>query len=1123
MDKYLDGLRSMRLYRQANILPATSGPHQFTLENVASYTMELDVGDRRGFSTFTLRGVPVFLVDAFNFLRLNGLDASGIFRKEGNISRLKSFSMQTFFGSIVLPEDCTTHDVCSLVKRFFRELKTPLFAQIQRQLLDTALIYDGAQRINKLLEAVRMLPTEHLATLTFLMRQLKYFGDRHEGHQMTIENIARVFAPSLFRDDPPLAPNKRKRGSQEDLISNVRNENELRIAIIIDLIDNAHKIGVPRDYYLASRRPSDVSQKIFKGKFMGYVGTRSVSAKPSSRDPTSTASVKQKAETRKEKKVEKQPSGKFAMQYKNKTPRERRSSSTVRDFFSNISNKVLRRGLSPVASTRRRCSAGDVTDDESLRENMTGLNTATAKFCVHKYTDTCDTAQYTSRMRFQNEELLWGSNSSSIKDRLKSPSPVVSPPQKTVGKRSQTTLMGANVCAPSDRKDDTASIPTKSSRHRSRRESPRKSNTTNSRSKAMEKHKVIRELEEVNMVPASPVFEPVEMMTKNIGEAFLKQRNSDEKLAVSKIIKRNSSKNLLQSVRIADSAKPSLEGSADKVIDRIHRRHTAPVKASTLLKRNQPNSVTTGLKTPYSRIQGRYSTTFTLRLSEMDKGSGLVLEKKKRHSESFSGDSSDKVSVSDSEDKTTRRIQASSAEALLEQKCMESRQRRAKRQKRRKEPNGSIQTIPVQCTIESTPMNSLLDDVTNEINRLERDREVAQKLSKDDRNTLLFLDTTGNSIFTKEDIPPPPLPPVLPSTNNSSLAAVPSVVRESCAELSSSSDIPKHSFYSPSINTNIHSATLLLNSPSSTVTATRNNTLHMEPLKRISKQRYIGSVHGGEDAGRNSVEDSDRPNGSREDFSKSDAIKMQLLSARSENDIVAGPAYIPSGSRPSVLSIKSNNRGMVRQRVNHFARLGTQRTIAEQSSKTGRQCQHGKYAPSSLQKLSAPPASHSLQPVVGRNVSPPSREIVMRRAKKFEALAISVEMEACKNFRTATRNRLAKIQKQNNPKRPRRLSGEMRVVRRSQARLDKSLEKLAVSLSNHRLLGRSPNHSGCNSFRSINVNNRSEERQNVGRPPVRVQGTRTKKKKGGGLEYIDSSIMLHSTNLKMIPETEHDN
>ncbi|KAK6108126.1 RhoGAP domain family protein [Brugia pahangi] len=1114
MDKYLDGLRSMRLYRQANTLPTTSGSQQFTLENVASYTMELDIGDRRGFSTFTLRGVPVFLVDAFNFLRLNGLDASGIFRKEGNISRLKSFSMQTFFGSVVLPEDCTTHDVCSLIKRFFRELKIPLFAQMQRQLLDAVSIYDGVRRIDKLLEIVRMLPTEHLATLTFLMRQLKYFGDRHEGHQMTVENIARVFAPSLFRDDPPLSSNKRKRGSQAYLISNVRNENELRIAIIIDLIDNAHKIGVPRDYYLASRRPSDVSQKIFKGKFMGYVGMRSVSAKPSSRNTTSTASVKQKTETRKEKKLEKQPSGKFAERYKNKTPRERRSSSTVRDFFSNISNKVLRRGLSPVASTRRRCSAGDITDDESLRGNMTGLNDTTPKFCVRNYADTCDAAQHASRMRFENKELL--SESSELSINVKSPS-IISSPQKIVGQRSQTTLVEANDCALSSRKNDAVSIPTKSSRHRSRRESPRKSNT-NSRSKAMEKYKVIKELNEANMMPASPAFEPIEMTTKNIGEAFLKYKDSDEKLAVSTIIKRNSSKKLIQSVKIADSAQSFLEGySAGRVIDRIHRRHTAPVKTSTLLKRNQPNSVTTGLKTPQSRARERYSTTLSLRLNGMDKDSGQILEKKKRRSESLSGDSNDKVSVNDTEDKTTgiQGTQAFSAEALLEQKCMESRQRRAKRQKRR-EVNDSVQTISVQCTAESTPITSLLDDVTNEINRLERDRKIANKLLRDEGNPVLFLDTMGegrdlDSISTKEDIPPPSLSSVSSPTKNSSVSAVSSVVRDNRAR-QSSPDFSKHSLYSPPVNTSVQSATLFINS-SSTTTPAYNKTLHVEPLKHISNQRSVDSAHGGEDARENSIDGNSRPSDFEEDFSKSDAIKMQLLNARSEDDILAGPAYMPSGLRPSVLSIKSNNRGMVRQRVSHFARLETQKTIPEQGFKTGRHWQDGKYASSSFQKLSAPPASHGLQPIAGRNVSPPSRKIVMRRAKKFEALATSVGMEVCKNFRPATRNRLAKIQKQNISKTPRRLSGEMRVMRRSQARLDKSLEKLAVSLSNGRLVGRSPSQFSCNKLHYLNGSRSEERRQRVERSLVRTSCH-------GDSGYVNPSIMPHSTDLKIILERE---
>lgn len=119
-------------------------------------------------------------------------------------------------------------------------------------------------------------------------------------------------------------------------------------------------------------------------------------------------------------------------------------------------------------------------------------------------------------------------------------------------------------------------------------------------------------------------------------------------------------------------------------------------------------------------------------------------------------------------------------------------------------------------------------------------------------------------------------------------------------------------------------------------------------------------------------------------------------------------------------------------------------------------------------------------------------------------------MEACKNFRPATRSRLAKIQKQNNPKTPRRLSGEMRAIRRSQARLDKSLEKLAVSLSKHCLLGRSISQADCNRQCSLNPTCRSEkQRQNV-------------RSCHGDLENTNPSILLHSGNLKMIPETVHD-
>lgn len=58
------------------------------------------------------------------------------------------------------------------------------------------------------------------------------------------------------------------------------------------------------------------------------------------------------------------------------------------------------------------------------------LDTVTPKFCVRKYTDDCDAAHHASRMRFENEELPLGSNGSSIKSCMASPSSIVSSPQK---------------------------------------------------------------------------------------------------------------------------------------------------------------------------------------------------------------------------------------------------------------------------------------------------------------------------------------------------------------------------------------------------------------------------------------------------------------------------------------------------------------------------------------------------------------------------------------------------------------------------------------------------------------------------------------------------------------------
>ncbi|KAE9547740.1 hypothetical protein FO519_009052 [Halicephalobus sp. NKZ332] len=82
-------------------------------------------------------------------------------------------------------------------------------------------------------------------------------------HHMTIENLATVFAPTIFRDYvPEQKPGKKSRhGSQEDLLYEIKRKNELKVLVIQVLIENAEKIGVPKDCYKATRRPSDLKKK----------------------------------------------------------------------------------------------------------------------------------------------------------------------------------------------------------------------------------------------------------------------------------------------------------------------------------------------------------------------------------------------------------------------------------------------------------------------------------------------------------------------------------------------------------------------------------------------------------------------------------------------------------------------------------------------------------------------------------------------------------------------------------------------------------------------------------------------------------------------------------------------
>uniref|UniRef100_A0A1I7XNB8 Rho-GAP domain-containing protein n=1 Tax=Heterorhabditis bacteriophora TaxID=37862 RepID=A0A1I7XNB8_HETBA len=229
----------------------------------------------QGITKITLKDVPQFLVNSFNFITAEGMHIEGLFRKEGNSSRINKNNWGVYAGSDGIPPNFTVHDVCTMVKRFFRDLKQPLLfgVPLKKKLLALARRTDQnpvtRRELSALFESTLdedgsilvPLPPAHIGTLGYLMRQLNRISKHAHMHHMTADNLATVFAPTLFRDEVPKEKYRRKdgrRGSQEDLLLSMRNETELRIAAIRLLIEKANWIGLPSNCYVTSYRPTTI-------------------------------------------------------------------------------------------------------------------------------------------------------------------------------------------------------------------------------------------------------------------------------------------------------------------------------------------------------------------------------------------------------------------------------------------------------------------------------------------------------------------------------------------------------------------------------------------------------------------------------------------------------------------------------------------------------------------------------------------------------------------------------------------------------------------------------------------------------------------------------------------------
>lgn len=131
--------------------------------------------------------LPPFFEDALSYLTKFGLNSVGIFRKSGVKSRINSMREQIESGGMLDFASVCVFDVADLVKSWLRELKPHLITK------DMVANFMASRDTFSLVA----LPDSHRYLLWVVLKFLGQIAACSRQNQMTVQNIAICFAPSL--------------------------------------------------------------------------------------------------------------------------------------------------------------------------------------------------------------------------------------------------------------------------------------------------------------------------------------------------------------------------------------------------------------------------------------------------------------------------------------------------------------------------------------------------------------------------------------------------------------------------------------------------------------------------------------------------------------------------------------------------------------------------------------------------------------------------------------------------------------------------------------------------------------------------------------------------------------
>uniref|UniRef100_A0A8C2TPT1 Rho-GAP domain-containing protein n=1 Tax=Coturnix japonica TaxID=93934 RepID=A0A8C2TPT1_COTJA len=141
-------------------------------------------------------GVPFLVTQMVEYLEVFGLQRVGIFRISGSVNKIKELKQKYNQGEKV---DLINHgdvdSVASLLKLFLNELNISVIISF----FNTEHRIDTTECIKNLRQLISCLPKAHQNLLQFLSAFLLKVATYSAVNCMTLENLAIVFGPALFK------------------------------------------------------------------------------------------------------------------------------------------------------------------------------------------------------------------------------------------------------------------------------------------------------------------------------------------------------------------------------------------------------------------------------------------------------------------------------------------------------------------------------------------------------------------------------------------------------------------------------------------------------------------------------------------------------------------------------------------------------------------------------------------------------------------------------------------------------------------------------------------------------------------------------------------------------------